>query len=71
MYVEINFLSAGGENLSVFVMVLTQHLSSVQRAQVPLIFRESRPCPMCSTELTKSHGMLFFPTWKEGKSQGK
>ncbi len=44
-----------------------------QRAQVTLIFRESRPCLMCSTELTKIPRIFFpfFPAWKEGKGTVK
>ena len=53
-YMQIFFQEEGGggeENLSVFMVVC--------RGPRSLIFRESRPCPTCTTE--------FFFTWKEGK----
>ena len=71
------FLSGGGggrgrrgENLWVFIIVCYNTLSSVQMAQVPLIFRESQPRPMCTTEVTKIP-WNFFPTWKQGKGTVK
>ena len=45
-------------------------VSSVQGAQVPLIFRESRPT--CTTELTKiTLNFFFLPERWEGNSHGK
>ena len=35
-----------------------------------LVFRESRPRPICTTELTKIP-WNFFPTWMEGKETVK
>ena len=66
-----NIFDRGGKNLSVS-NGLTQHLPSVQRAQVPLIFRVSQYRPTSMTELTKIPWNFFSHLeGKEGNSQGK
>ena len=61
----------GEEGVGIISVFITHNtLSSVQRAQVPLIFHESQPHPTYTTEVTKIP-WIFFSTWKEGKGTVK